>query len=142
VTAAPLQVALRGAGGEPVDLWRTLVSHGFAGLPPHRLDEEARTFETTLALDGFRPRTVRLRRGKQGFGVVEPLGRAPGKREREAIAAAVTHILRLDEDLSAFYALIAADEELSWAAAGAGRMLRSPTVFEDVVKTICTTNCA
>jgi 3-methyladenine DNA glycosylase/8-oxoguanine DNA glycosylase len=24
---------------------------------------------------------------------------------------------------------------------GAGRMLRSPTVFEDVVKTICTTNC-
>ena len=25
--------------------------------------------------------------------------------------------------------------------AGAGRMLRSPTVFEDLVKTICTTNC-
>jgi 3-methyladenine DNA glycosylase/8-oxoguanine DNA glycosylase len=25
---------------------------------------------------------------------------------------------------------------------GAGRLLRSPTVFEDVVKTICTTNCA
>jgi 3-methyladenine DNA glycosylase/8-oxoguanine DNA glycosylase len=25
---------------------------------------------------------------------------------------------------------------------GAGRMIRSPTVFEDVVKTICTTNCA
>jgi N-glycosylase/DNA lyase len=24
---------------------------------------------------------------------------------------------------------------------GAGRLLRSPTVFEDVVKTICTTNC-
>ena len=26
--------------------------------------------------------------------------------------------------------------------AGAGRMIRSPTVFEDVVKTVCTTNCA
>src|SRR5207245_2481087 len=25
---------------------------------------------------------------------------------------------------------------------GAGRMLRSPTVFEDLVKTICTTNCS
>ena len=24
---------------------------------------------------------------------------------------------------------------------GAGRMIRSPTVFEEVVKTICTTNC-
>jgi N-glycosylase/DNA lyase len=51
-------------------------------------------------------------------------------------------MLRLDVDLSPFYALAAADDELAWATAGAGRMLRSPTVFEDVVKTICTTNCA
>ena len=51
-------------------------------------------------------------------------------------------MLRLDEDLSDFYALAARDPELSWATTGAGRMLRSPTVFEDVVKTIATTNCA
>ena len=51
-------------------------------------------------------------------------------------------MLRLDEDMSAFYAVAAADPELEWVAAGAGRMLRSPTVFEDLVKTICTTNCA
>ena len=30
---------------------------------------------------------------------------------------------------------------MAWVTAGAGRMLRSPTVWEDVVKTICTTNC-
>jgi N-glycosylase/DNA lyase len=48
----------------------------------------------------------------------------------------------MDEDLSAFYELCRSDPGLAWAAAGAGRMLRSPTVFEDVVKTICTTNCA
>ena len=51
-------------------------------------------------------------------------------------------MFRLDEDLSAFYAVAKGDPQLAWAAAGAGRMLRSPTVFEDVVKTICTTNCA
>jgi N-glycosylase/DNA lyase len=51
-------------------------------------------------------------------------------------------MLRLDGDLSGFYEVAGADPELSWAAEGAGRMLRSPTVFEDVVKTICTTNCA
>jgi 3-methyladenine DNA glycosylase/8-oxoguanine DNA glycosylase len=34
------------------------------------------------------------------------------------------------------------DPELDWCALGAGRMLRAPTVFEDVVKTICTTNTA
>ena len=49
--------------------------------------------------------------------------------------------MRLDEDLSPFYAAAAADPDLSWAATGAGRMVRSPTVFEEVVKTICTTNC-
>jgi 3-methyladenine DNA glycosylase/8-oxoguanine DNA glycosylase len=47
----------------------------------------------------------------------------------------VAHMFRLDEDLSGFYALVR-DDELAWCALGAGRMLRAPTVFEDVVKTI------
>ena len=51
-------------------------------------------------------------------------------------------MFRLDDDLSPFYASIAGDALLGWAAHGAGRILASPTVFEDVVKTICTTNCA
>jgi 3-methyladenine DNA glycosylase/8-oxoguanine DNA glycosylase len=51
-------------------------------------------------------------------------------------------MLRLDEDLSRFYAMVAEDAELAWVTRGAGRMLRSPTVFEDVVKTVCTTNLA
>jgi N-glycosylase/DNA lyase len=50
-------------------------------------------------------------------------------------------MLRLDDDLSAFYVLARDDPDLSWAVEGSGRMMRSPTVFEDVVKTICTTNC-
>jgi N-glycosylase/DNA lyase len=49
-------------------------------------------------------------------------------------------MFRLDEDLSGFYTLVGNDGELAWCALGAGRMLRAPTVFEDVVKTICTTN--
>jgi len=32
------------------------------------------------------------------------------------------------------------DPDLAWVASGAGRLMRSQTVFEDVVKTICTTN--
>jgi 3-methyladenine DNA glycosylase/8-oxoguanine DNA glycosylase len=50
-------------------------------------------------------------------------------------------MLNLDEDLTPLYAAAKTDPELSWIVTGAGRMLRSPTVFEDVVKTICTTNC-
>jgi hypothetical protein len=44
-------------------------------------------------------------------------------------------MFRLDEDLSDFYELVR-DDDLAWCALGAGRMLRAPTVFEDVVKTI------
>jgi N-glycosylase/DNA lyase len=61
---------------------------------------------------------------------------------RAGALAAAAHLLRLDQDLSGFYASLADDPELAWAVSGAGRMLRSPTVFEDVVKTICTTNCS
>jgi hypothetical protein len=46
-------------------------------------------------------------------------------------------MFRLDEDLSGFYELVREDE-LAWCALGAGRMLRAPTVFEDVAKTNCT----
>jgi N-glycosylase/DNA lyase len=135
------ELRLRGAGGEPVDLWRTIVSHGVASLPPQDVDEESRTLTATLPVRD-RARTVVVRAGRAGFAEVEVVGRAPARADAERLLALLAHMLRLDVDLSAFYALIGEDDDLSWAAAGAGRMLRSPTVFEDVVKTICTTNCA
>jgi 3-methyladenine DNA glycosylase/8-oxoguanine DNA glycosylase len=127
------EIELVGAGGEPVDFKRTLASHGVADLLPNRLDEEGWTLETTLDIGG-RARTVRLSESRPGYAEVTGA--------TKPALAIVRHMLRLDEDLSRFYALIADDAELSWAAQGAGRMLRSPTVFEDVVKTVCTTNCA
>jgi N-glycosylase/DNA lyase len=134
------ELELAGAGGEPVDLWRTLASHGLADLPPHVLDEEARTLETTLSLPRNRARTIRISAGRPGFALVE--GDDIGTRDAVVLAQAARHMLRLDADLSPFYAAAREDPDLSWTINGSGRMLRSPTVFEDVVKTICTTNCA
>ena len=52
-------------------------------------------------------------------------------------------MFRLDDDLREFYQTLTVDPEFAWVASeGAGRLLRSPTVFEDLVKTICTTNCS
>jgi N-glycosylase/DNA lyase len=62
--------------------------------------------------------------------------------EVERLQALVARMFRFHDDLAPFYAKIAGDEMLGWASSGAGRILASPTVFEDVVKTICTTNCA
>ena len=136
------ELELVGAGGEPVDLRRTLASHGVASLPPQVLDEEAWTLEATLPVGGGAARTVRVSAGVAGHAAVAVLGGRAGAAERRTLLATVRQMLRLDDDLSGFYAVAAADPELAWAAAGAGRMLRSPTVFEDVVKTICTTNCS
>lgn len=135
-------IELRGAGGEPIDFARTLLSHGVADLPPNSIAEDGSRLETVLPA-GDRVWLVRLERGGDGAARV---GAAPGAAvppagERPHLVSRIRHMMRLDEDLSAFYAVAAADPALAWAAAGAGRMLRSPTVFEDVVKTICTTNC-
>jgi N-glycosylase/DNA lyase len=134
------ELELKGAGGEAVDLWRTLSSHGVADLPPNVIDDQARTFETTLALPRDRARTIRIRAGRPGRVLVEGEGIAAS--DAPAVKEAARHILRLDADLSGFYDAARDDPDLDWACIGAGRMLRSPTVFEDVVKTICTTNCA
>jgi len=137
-----LPLPLRGPSGEPVDLARTLNSHGFAELAPTMLDEPATTLSVTVRVPGARPRRIRIGPGTGGDARVEVLGPAAGPRARAAALAGAAHVLRLDHDLSRFYGLVVEDPDLSWAATGAGRMLRSPTVFEDVVKTICTTNCA
>ena len=131
-------LALRGAGGEAVDLWRTIVSHGVADLPPNRIDETARTLETTVAVPRGRPQTVTVREVRGGKAALA----APAGKRSEAVLDGMRHMLRIDEDLSEFYALAAEDPDLAWVTQGAGRLMRSQTVYEDVVKTICTTNTA
>ncbi len=45
--------------------------------------------------------------------------------------------------MTAFYKTVKSNPDFEWVAdQGAGRLLRSPTVFEDLVKMICTTNCS
>jgi N-glycosylase/DNA lyase len=132
------EIPLAGAGGEPVDFVRTIVSHGVAELPPNRLDFAARALETTLPVaSGARTLRLTSARGKLRIDVVAG---SAGIRASSALEKTVAHMFRLDEDLSAFYSTVREDAELAWCAHGAGRMLRAPTVFEDVVKTICTTN--
>ena len=124
-----------------MDLLRTFLSHGVASLPPMNVDEETGVFRVTLRLSKGRPRTVEASRGRRGFGKIAVLGPAPGPEVVELCLEALRHVLRMDEDLSEFYTVAAADPDLTWVASGAGRMIRSQTVFEDVVKTVCTTNC-
>jgi 3-methyladenine DNA glycosylase/8-oxoguanine DNA glycosylase len=135
-----VELPLIGAAGEPVDFARTIASHGVAELPPNRLDLESRVLETTLPVaNGARTISISARDGK---AVIELVAGRSGRRVAETLTHTVRHMFRLDEDFSEFYELCRDDPQLDWCRRGAGRMLRAPTVFEDVVKTICTTNTA
>jgi 3-methyladenine DNA glycosylase/8-oxoguanine DNA glycosylase len=134
-------LTLRGAGGEPVDLRRTVVSHGLTELPPMRVHPDECGFDVVLAMPRGRPVRVRVRPAGPTRARISARPRPTGKAQEQAISDGVRRLLRLDQDLSTLYRLLAEDVDLSWAIQGAGRLMRGQTVFEDVVKTICTTNC-
>ena len=116
----------------------TVYSHGWCELAPFELDVEhwrlkyvfpsaGSAISATLHQEGDRLR-------------IDIDGKLP---ETKTLLRDVRHILRLDEDLSGLYGSIEGHPRLEWVAEkGAGRLLRSPTVWEDLVKTICTTNCS
>jgi 3-methyladenine DNA glycosylase/8-oxoguanine DNA glycosylase len=130
---------LRGAGGEPISFARTVHSHGCARLPPASVQDEPLVYRRTLALEG---RVVEIAMSEAGGKLVAQTNPRLSARSAQTARLLVARMFRLDDDLSPFYARIAGDARLAWAAQGAGRILASPTVFEDVIKTICTTNCS
>jgi 3-methyladenine DNA glycosylase/8-oxoguanine DNA glycosylase len=144
-----VELPLAGPAGEPIDLARTIDSHGFSDLDPMRLDASTSTLELTVPTgpDGAQgpstqPRRIRIAPGRGRTARLEILGPPIGVRAKAHVVDAARHVLRVDQDLSGFYAAAAEDPDLAWIANGAGRMLQSPTAFEDVVKTVCTTNCS
>ena len=120
---------------------RTVASHGWYQLLPFALDTE--TWELTRVIDvGKRPPATIFLRPRKNY-VRIATSRPLNKTETAIALRDARHILRLDDDLAPFYLATESDPEFAWIGEqGAGRMLRSPTVFEDLVKMICTTNCS
>ena len=124
------------------DYKRTVLSHGWCSLLPFEFDQSSWTLRRVLDVGAAqRPVTATIRGDGRALDV-----RVDGKLTKRAAARVerdVRHIFRLDDDMLPFYEAMSADADFAWIAqSGAGRMLRSPTVFEDLVKSICTTNCS
>ena len=118
---------------------RTVISHGWSALLPFSLDEEKWILTRVIDLGQKPPVTIKMTAGKGHVAITTP-GRL-NKSEAARVLRDARHILRLDDDLQPFYLATGEVAEFAWIAEqGAGRMLRSPTVFEDLVKMICTTN--
>jgi len=120
---------------------RTIISHGWCELWPFSIDRKKWELSRVVDLGSRPPVSVTMMGQKRAVKVTS--SRLLSKADLAQVTRDVRHILRLDDDLNAFYAAMVADQEFVWVSdQGAGRMLRSPTVFEDLVKMICTTNCS
>ena len=125
---------------EAFDFDRVVRSHGWYALPPTAYADGVLT--RTLLLPDAHARTVRVTYMGTNMAV-----RVDGEKlnpvDRAAVRRDLMHMLALDADLSELHAACAGVPHLTWVpATGAGRLFRSPTVWEDLVKTLCTTNCS
>jgi N-glycosylase/DNA lyase len=118
----------------------TIYSHGWCDLPPFVIDEENWSLDYVFTCK--RTGVSAPARISESDGKIR-IHLDGAKIDKAGLIRDVRHILRIDDDLSGFYNLALKDENLAWVSGiNAGRLLRSPTVFEDLVKTICTTNCS
>ena len=123
----------------PFSLRAVINSHGWVQLPPFTADPQNESLTRIERLATGRVVELRIREAIGGVNV-EVRERRTGS-EREEASRKVWWMLGLGEDLSPFYAAIEAEPHLDHVKRRAmGRILRSPTVFEDVIKTILTTN--
>jgi N-glycosylase/DNA lyase len=138
----------------PFDLEFVVRSHGWYDLPPWSWDGKRKVLARPLLLAGGRVALAELaERAEPGGGLALRLSAAGrlGVAQAEEARAQLRTALALDLDLGPFWRRLQDLEperrrrrlpDLRWAVrCGAGRLLRSPTVFEDVVKMLCTTNC-
>ena len=122
----------------PFNFLSVVNSHGWRQLAPFSYNEEDRTLCYVLRLTNGRVIELKFRDGMDGVIVeTEKLGAA----ERREVKEKAGWIFGLDMDFSHFYAASRGEPKLAGAKKLAlGRVLRSPTLFEDVIKTILTTN--
>ncbi len=123
----------------PFALRAVVQSHGWARLAPFSFDaDHAVLTYVDLLRTG---RVVEMVINEAGDGVTIEIEGGLSEPERSEVAAKVSWMLRLEQDFSVFYDLAKDEPKLNQVEEQAqGRLLRCPTLFEDVVKTILTTN--
>jgi 3-methyladenine DNA glycosylase/8-oxoguanine DNA glycosylase len=62
--------------------------------------------------------------------------------DKNLLSKIIRHMMRLDEDYAEFYQIASEIKEYRWIIEKcAGRMFRCATLWEDMIKMLCTTNC-
>jgi 3-methyladenine DNA glycosylase/8-oxoguanine DNA glycosylase len=126
---------------QPFLLSSVLRSHGWVRLAPNGTDDGYSILTRIERLESGEVIKILVWEGESGI-FVEVDGDLTASAQEE-VACKVSWMLGLDQDLSGFYTLAKDEPKLAHVEERAqGRLLRSPTLFEDTVKTILTTNTA
>ena len=119
---------------------RIIDGHGWSRLAPFAFERETATLCYVFENAG---EPIAAAISADGKNIKIEIKHAVNSATEARIRRDVRHILRFDDDLQGFYQLTKRDRRLAWIGKNkAGRLLRSPTVYEDLVKTLCTTNCS
>jgi 3-methyladenine DNA glycosylase/8-oxoguanine DNA glycosylase len=118
----------------------TAWSHGWAYLPPFSEDGDYLRWAVLLPKAGPRRLAIRWSEQTDIIRVAVP-GKKIAAADRDFIRSRVRWMFRADEDFTAFWGLCRGHAVLRQCKSlRTGALLRCPTVFEDVVKTLCTIN--
>ena len=124
------------------DLRLVLFGHGWIDLEPFSWSEDDQQLMGVLPI-GRKAVDFSLRQSSDALVATVASQRALTASEAEKARALVPRMLRLDEELGEFWAICERTPRLSWVAArGGGRIFRCPSVFEDLMKLLFTTNCS
>ena len=114
--------------------------HGWYDLAPFDWNAETKTLGAVFH-DGKGKIAVRGTISDDGEALRISL--ANSKLDPNKVTRDVRHILRIDDAMEDFYTVADTVPGTAWVSRrGAGRLMRSANVFEDMVKTMCTTNCS
>ncbi len=125
------------------NFWATVYSHGWCALPPFHVDKEGRLVRVVIPDGSGRYDDVTLHEKKKELSVSVEGKSVLLPQKISHISKCISSMFRTEESFEEFYAETKKHPRYRWVSKrGAGRLLRCPTVFEDVVKMICTTNCS
>ena len=120
----------------PFRLVEVVRPDGWVHLAPFAWNSASETLSTCCELEGMSARIAIRQSGPGGVDVIWEGGAKPS-----AVRAAVERMLALGEDFTEFQRLCRDRPGLRHVAErGLGRRLHSPSLWEDAVKVLCTTN--
>jgi len=121
----------------------TVYSHGWYALPPFHVNKEERRVHAVIPKENGRYDVISLSENKGELLVSLENASALRQQDISRISKYIVSMFRVEESFEGFYAESKKYPRYRWISKkGAGRLLRCPTVFEDIVKMICTTNCS